>query len=274
MTGPPKPPRGRGAVSNPLGRFERLEIETVGAPPERVETRFLRDTSRSVIARNESPDVDFDASINPYRGCEHGCAYCYARTTHEYLGFSAGLDFETRILVKENAPELLAHELAAPGWEPQVLGLSGVTDPYQPVERELRITRGILEVLAEARHPCTLVTKSTMILRDLDLLAPMARDGLVSAFLSVTTLDRGVFLNLGSAVIIPEVFVKALNLARNLGHTVERVTAINMDFIRHYRPGVNVLDRPTADGGRAIQLTGHHEIMFPLLFASVLEELG
>ncbi|HTK55539.1 MAG TPA: radical SAM protein, partial [Gemmatimonadales bacterium] len=153
-------PRGRGAALNPTNRFETIAIERDPeiAGPERIDTEVLRDTSRSLIAYNDSPDVGFDASINPYRGCEHGCIYCYARPFHEYLGFSAGLDFETRILVKEDAPALLRKELSAPKWKPQTLALSGVTDPYQPLERKLEVTRRCLEVLAElAKYDAAMV---------------------------------------------------------------------------------------------------------------------
>jgi len=191
---PNRPPRGRGAASNPMGRFERIEVEAdpdslEGAPPERPETVFLRDASRSIVSTNASPDVGFDASVNPYRGCEHGCSYCYARPFHEYLGFSAGLDFETRILVKEEAPALLRRELTSPKWRPQTVALSGVTDPYQPVERRLGITRGCLEVLAELRNPVIVVTKNHLVTRDADLLGELARHRAAAAAISVTTLD-------------------------------------------------------------------------------------
>src|SRR5689334_7271310 len=166
----------RGSVANPPNRFERLQVEL--EPEEEADvvqrrTEFLRDDSQSIITYNKSPDISFDASINPYRGCEHGCAYCYARPTHEYLGFSAGLDFETKIMVKEDAPELLRRELASPRWQPQVLGLSGVTDPYQPVERRLRLTRRCLEVLTDFRNPVGIVTKNHLVTRDLDLLCDL-----------------------------------------------------------------------------------------------------
>ena len=170
-------------------RFERLVLEPEELPPESVATEVLIDGSRSIIARNDSPDVSFGASINPYRGCEHGCTYCYARPTHEYLGFSAGLDFETRILAKMEAPALLRAELLAPSWTPEVLGMSGVTDPYQPLEKSLRLTRGCLEVLAEFRNPVEIITKSSLVLRDVDLLADLARDRAAAVVLSVTTLD-------------------------------------------------------------------------------------
>jgi len=185
----PGRPRGRGTGTNPANRFTRLEVE-YDAPRGRVETVFLRDTSRTVISRNTSPDIPYEASLNPYRGCEHGCAYCYARTFHEYLGFSAGLDFETRILVKEEAPKLLQREISAPGYVPRPLDLSGVTDAYQPVERNLKLTRRCLEVLAKTGHPVLIVTKNALVTRDADLLAELARRGAAHVTLSLTTLDR------------------------------------------------------------------------------------
>jgi DNA repair photolyase len=187
-------PKGRGAAGNPTNRFEVIAVEQdpeVPAP-ERVGTELLRDTSRSIITRNDSPDVGFDASLNPYRGCEHGCIYCYARPTHEYLGFSAGLDFESRILVKEDAAALLRRELSSPKWKPQPLAMSGVTDPYQPVERKLEITRTCLAVLAEFRHPVSVITKNELVTRDIDHLQELASHGAAGVFLSITTLDADV----------------------------------------------------------------------------------
>jgi DNA repair photolyase len=186
--------KGRGASWNPHNRFEKLEyIVDEDAHVEENEsgprTMYLRDPSRSIIASNDSPDVGFDASINPYRGCEHGCIYCYARPTHEFLGFSAGLDFETKILVKEDAPQLLREELNAKKWEPKVIALSGVTDPYQPIERRLGITRGCLEVLAEFRNPVGIITKNHLVTRDADVLSDMASWNGARAFLSITSLD-------------------------------------------------------------------------------------
>jgi DNA repair photolyase len=203
------PAKGRGAVENPANRFEHIRVEAdrdaaeeaaraatdEGGEPgdpfdtSGVATELLRDTSRSVISHNDSPDIPFSHSLNPYRGCEHGCIYCYARPTHEYLGFSAGLDFESRILVKEDAADLLRRELAAPRWEPDTLVMSGVTDPYQPAERRLRITRACLEVLAEARQPVGVITKNELVTRDLDLLSELARHQAARVFLSITTLD-------------------------------------------------------------------------------------
>ncbi len=184
--------KGRGAEDNPRNRFERLDIlyePEVEATRERPKTEFLRDSTKSILSRNQSPDVGFDVSLNPYRGCEHGCAYCYARPTHEYLGFSAGLDFETRILVKPDAPELLERELARPSWTPQTLGLSGVTDPYQPIERRLEITRACLEVLARLRNPVAVVTKNHLVARDIDFLGELASHHAAAVFLSITSLD-------------------------------------------------------------------------------------
>ena len=186
-------PPARGAGSNPPNRFEHLSFERdADWDPEQdplPRTVFLRDRSSKIITTNDSPDVGFEHSINPYRGCEHGCVYCFARPTHEYLGFSAGLDFETKIMVKEDAPKLLREELSAPGWVPKVIALSGVTDPYQPVERRLKLTRGCLEVLAEFRNPVTVVTKNNLVTRDLDLLAELAGCRAAAVFISVTTLD-------------------------------------------------------------------------------------
>ena len=189
----PAPMRGRGAAENPKNRFER--VERVAEPVEGDDeqplptTQFLPDASKSIIATNDSPDVGFDAGVNPYRGCEHGCAYCYARPTHEYLGFSAGLDFETKIMVKHDAPELLRAELSKRTWTPKVIAMSGVTDCYQPIERKLRLTRGCLEVLAEFRNPVVLITKNALVARDADVLASLAAHHAAAVFLSITTLD-------------------------------------------------------------------------------------
>lgn len=187
------PIRGRGSAHNPPNRFETLHYEhdpdQIGSEEVSPQTVFLKDSSRSIITYNDSPDLGYEASVNPYRGCEHGCSYCYARPYHEYLGFSAGLDFETKILVKDKAPELLRHELSSPRWQPRVLSLSGVTDPYQPVERSLKLTRKCLEVLTEFRNPVQVVTKNDLVTRDLDLLAELAECEASAVCLSVVTLD-------------------------------------------------------------------------------------
>jgi DNA repair photolyase len=189
----PPPLRGRGSATNPKNRFET--IERVPEPPEDSDevsaphTQFYPDSSKSLIAFNDSPDVGFDASINPYRGCEHGCVYCYARPTHEYLGFSAGLDFETKIMVKEDAPELLRKELARPNWKPQLVALSGNTDCYQPVEKQKQLTRRCLEVLLEFRNPVVIVTKNHLVTRDIDILAQLATFDCIGVTISLSTLD-------------------------------------------------------------------------------------
>jgi DNA repair photolyase len=194
--------KGRGSVTNPTGRYERSRVvplqggegeerplheggEETGALP----TTIVPEAIRTIITRNDSPDVPFDQSVNPYKGCEHGCVYCFARPTHAYMGLSPGLDFETRIFSKPDAARLLREELRRPGYRPDVLALGANTDPYQPAERRLRITREILKVLDEHRHPASIVTKSDLVLRDLDLLRPMAARRLACVLVSVTTLD-------------------------------------------------------------------------------------
>ena len=193
--------RGRGTAENPTGRFEPLRyVEDPDAPPvlegdevedPRPRTLYLRDPSRRALTYNQSPDIPFEASLNPYRGCEHGCVYCYARPTHEYLGLSAGLDFESRILVKEDAPTLLRRELSARAWRPRVVAMSGVTDPYQPIERKLEITRRCLQVLADFRNPVAIITKSAVVARDADLLSELAAHRGAAVNVSITTLDAG-----------------------------------------------------------------------------------
>lgn len=188
--------RGRGAASNQSGRFEALAREAVqdgweiAEDEERFETREHIERAASIITRNTSPDLGFDRSINPYRGCEHGCAYCYARPSHAYLGHSAGIDFERDIYVKINAPEVLRRELSNPRYRPRPIAIGTNTDPYQPVERKHKLMRGLLKVMAETRHPVTIVTKSALILRDLDLLTRLARQGLVAVGISVTSMDH------------------------------------------------------------------------------------
>ena len=193
----PPPQKGRGAISNADGRYERFShvreddswgtLEAEDRPAAK--TTVLYDASRSIIARNSSPDLSFDRSINPYRGCEHGCVYCFARPSHAWLGMSPGLDFETRILLKPRAAELLAAELADPKYTPRVIALGTNTDPYQPLERTHRITRQVLEVLAAHNHPVAIVTKNHLVTRDIDILGPMAERGLAKVAVSITTLD-------------------------------------------------------------------------------------
>ena len=225
---PPAPPRkGRGATFNPKVRFEHAELDPFDdgwgslaelhaeAPPP--PTEVLPDASRSVLVRNASPDIPFEQSINPYRGCEHGCIYCYARPSHAYLGLSPGLDFETKIYAKLDAAPLLERELARPGYRCQPIALGTNTDVYQPHERRLGITRAILEVLAQCRHPVTIVTKSAAVLRDLDLLAPMAADGLASVAVSVTTLDPALARTLEPRAAAPYRRLETLGALRQAG---------------------------------------------------------
>jgi DNA repair photolyase len=184
--------KGRGANLNPPNRFERLHVEPLDDHWEddrTVETEFLVDTSRTILAKNDSPDLDFTYSINPYRGCEHGCVYCYARPSHEYLGFSAGIEFESKILVKPDAPALLEDSFRKKSWQPQVIAFSGNTDPYQPVERKLQLTRRCLEVFLKYRNPVEIVTKNFLITRDLDILRELASLNLVHVLISITSLD-------------------------------------------------------------------------------------
>src|SRR3954463_10929097 len=195
---PPSPSiHGRSASWNPANRFEKLHVDLGDedvvqidptseeeAKPRR-ETQFFRDLTKTIIARNDSPDVGFETSVNPYRGCEHGCIYCFARPTHEYLGFSAGLDFESRTMCKEDAPNLLRKELSSRRWKPQVIVMSGVTDCYQPIERRLKITRGCLEVLAEFGNPVAIITKNVLVTRDIDILSSLAARNAAAVNISV-----------------------------------------------------------------------------------------
>jgi len=192
----PQPPNHRGAGTAPPNRFltthreadpDIADLDPAEEPSP--QTEFLPDLTQTLLSRNDSPDVGFTWSANPYRGCEHGCAYCYARPTHEYLGYNAGIDFESRILVKHRAPDLLRAELSKPSWKPEVIALSGVTDCYQPVERRLQITRACLAVLADFRNPVTIITKNALVARDVDHLAELARHRAAAVFISLTTLD-------------------------------------------------------------------------------------
>lgn len=189
--------RGRGAASNQAGRYEKWTHDpfddgwdTIEAPVAALRTTLSDDTAKTIITFNNSPDISFDRTVNPYRGCEHGCIYCFARPTHAWAGLSAGLDFESRLFRKANAPELLIRELNRPGYVPKPIALGMNTDAFQPIEREQRLTRRILEILSAHDHPVSLLTKSALILRDMDIIAPMAAKGLVRAGVSITTLDR------------------------------------------------------------------------------------
>ena len=197
----PRSPRGRGTGLNPANRFDGIAYEAEPEPRTWVEeddglaphpaTEYIDEHAASILVRNDSPDVNFTWGVNPYRGCEHGCIYCYARPMHEYMGYSAGLDFETKIFVKRRAPQLLRDALVSPKWTPDVIAMCGATDPYQPVERALKLTRGCLDVLAEYRNPVAIITKNRLVTRDIDVLASMAADRCASVAVSLTTLDLG-----------------------------------------------------------------------------------
>jgi DNA repair photolyase len=211
-------PSGRGAAGNTVQRFAEMHLEyEPGEEPPKVPTKIFRDHSSSVITRHNSPDLPFAASLNPYRGCEHGCAYCYARPTHEWLGFSAGVDFESRIVIKENAPQLLRAELADEKYLPENLSLSGVTDPYQPLEKRLEITRGCLAVLAECRHPVVLITKNHLITRDVDHLAELARYQATATYISITTLDSSLARKLEPRASSPSMRLEAIRILAEAG---------------------------------------------------------
>ena len=271
------PIRGRGASWSPANRFERLHVDltdtdVVGDDPDesdmpRRATQYLDDKTKTIIARNQSPDVGFETSINPYRGCEHGCIYCFARPTHEYLGFSAGFDFESRIMVKRDAPRLLKTELSSPKWKPQLLMMSGVTDCYQPIERKLKITRGCLEVLAKFRNPVAILTKNRLVTRDIDLLSELARYNAVVVNLSVTTLDPKLQRILEPRTSPPAARLDAVKQLRAAGIPVGVMVAPII-------PGINDHEIPTiiaACAKAGAQFAGHVLLRLPWAVAPLFE---
>ncbi len=232
--------KGRGAIGNRAGRYEPYTRETVDDGWWREDelsplaTTVTDETCRSAISRNTSPDVPFDRSINPYRGCEHGCVYCFARPTHAYLGLSPGLDFETKLFAKPDAPRLLAEELRKPGYRPRPIMLGANTDPYQPIERKRRITRGVLEVLAEFRHPVAIATKSALVVRDLDILEPMAKRRLVSVGLSITSLDPRLARTMEPRASTPSRRLAAVRALSEAGVPVAVMTAPLIPFVNDH----------------------------------------
>jgi DNA repair photolyase len=252
--------KGRGAVSHVAHRFESRQREPDGdaldatladgddvLPPLATEVTF--EHAGRILAYNDSPDIGFDRSINPYRGCEHGCPYCYARPTHSYLNLSPGLDFETKLVAKRNAADVLARELAAPSYRPELVNLGSATDAYQPIERELRITRAIVEVLARTRHPFTIVTKSALVERDLDLIAPAARDGLCAVFFSLTTLDPALSRKLEPRAASPQRRLRAIRTMADAGVPVHVNLAPLIPFINE--PEIeSLLDAAAGAGAR------------------------
>lgn len=263
--------KGRGASENLRNRFESFEWvreREEGEEESGPATLFLKDRSRSIISRNDSPDVGFSASLNPYRGCEHGCIYCYARPTHEYLGFSAGLDFESKILVKENAPELLRKELSSPHWVPQVLAMSGVTDCYQPVERRLKITRRCLEVLAEFRNPVGIITKNFLVTRDLDFLKILAEHDAVAVFISITTLDDDLRKKMEPRTSPPARRLQAIEALSRAGIPVGVLTAPII-------PALNDSEIPSilkAAAERGARYAGYVMVRLPYAVAPLFEQ--
>lgn len=231
---PPELHKGRGALSNPEGRFESIRkqsesdgwdslVEPEDLPPLKTEVR--PDPSRSIISRNQSPDIPFSQSINPYKGCEHGCIYCYARPSHAYLNLSPGLDFETKLFYKADAATLLDAELRRPGHQVNSIMLGANTDPYQPVEREYKVTRGILEVLQRFHHPVSIITKSTLITRDLDILAELAKENLVTVMVSITTLDDDLKRSLEPRAASPRSRLRTVETLAQAGVPVGVMTA-------------------------------------------------
>lgn len=231
------PSKGRGATINIEGRFETLDREAFDdgwfdeSEPRRLDTTVTEERVKSIISRNQSPDVPFTQSINPYRGCEHGCIYCYARPSHAYLGLSPGLDFETRLFAKVNAAETLRRELAASSYRCELIALGANTDPYQPIERRYRITRSILEILADCRHPLGIVTKNALIERDIDLLAPMAARGLVEVFVSINCLDHDIARRLEPRCTAPTRRLEAIRRLHEAGIPVGVLVAPTIPFL-------------------------------------------
>jgi DNA repair photolyase len=264
--------RGRGSASNPKNRFEA--IERVPEPPEHSDdvsspdTQFYPDHSKSIIAYNDSPDVGFDASINPYRGCEHGCVYCYARPTHEYLGFSAGLDFETKIMVKEDAPELLRQEFARPKWRPQLVALSGNTDCYQPVEKHKRLTRRCLEVFLEFRNPVVIITKNHLVTRDIDLLSQLAKFDCIGVTISLSTLNAKLAASMEPRASRPE---RRLDAIRQLADAGVPVGYLQAPMI----PGLTDAEAPAialAAASAGATFSGYVALRLPFAVKELFEQ--
>jgi DNA repair photolyase len=272
---PLRPRKGRGAVGNATGRFEsevRVAFDdgwgSLDEEPLPLDTTYTRDSARSIIARNDSPDINFDRSINPYRGCEHGCIYCYARPSHAYLGLSPGLDFESRIFVKEDAAALLRAELSKPGYSCDIIALGANTDPYQPIERKLEITRRILEVLREFRHPVGIVTKSALVARDIDILAQMARDRLAVVSVSLTTLDRALARKMEPRAATPERRLETIAALSAAGIPVNVLTAPMI-------PALNDMEMERlleAAAGRGAKGAGYTLLRVPLEIKGLIED--
>ncbi len=255
--------KGRGTAENPPNRFEPIvyEPDPEADPGESSgpKTQYFRDAAKTILSTNDSPDVGFSASVNPYRGCEHGCVYCYARPTHEYFGLSSGIDFESKIFVKEEAPRLLREALASPRWTPQPVAMSGITDCYQPIERKLQITRGCLEVLAEFRNPVGIVTKNHLVTRDVDLLGELARFQAAAVFVTVTTLDAELAAKLEPRASVPARRLAAIEALARAGVPVGVMAAPVI-------PGLTDIEIPSilaAARAHGAQFTGHTLLRLP-----------
>lgn len=264
-----EPVRGRGSQSNATDRFAKHQVyldEEFEAPHPR--TEFMKDASRTVLAENKSPDIPFRYSINPYRGCEHGCIYCYARPSHEYLGFSAGLDFETKILVKEEAPERLAEQFMAARWTPEPIMLSGNTDCYQPAERRYQLTRRILETCLRFRNPISVITKNALITRDLDVLSGLAQFNCVHVTLSVTTLDEDLCAILEPRTSRPPARLRAIEALVAAGVPVAvNVAPLILGLTDHELP--KILEAAARAGAES---AAYIPLRLPLAVANLFEE--
>lgn len=272
-----RPHKGRGAASNQSGRYERLREsafddgwDSLGREEEEGQTRthVLADTSRKVIARNESPDVPFTHSLNPYRGCEHGCIYCFARPTHAYLGLSPGLDFETRLFAKYDIADCLRRELGRPGYRASTLALGAVTDAYQPIERDLGLTRQVLEVLSDCEHPVCIITKSAGVLRDLDILSKMARKRLVQVCISLTSLDRDLARKMEPRAASPLRRLEAIRSLTREGVPVSVLTAPLIPALND--PELEALLESAAKAGA--QTASYVLLRLPLEIADLFQE--
>jgi DNA repair photolyase len=269
------PVRGRGAQTNASGRYESLVRESFDdgwtaedVEPQKLATTLTAETPRVILTRNDSPDIGFNQSINPYRGCEHGCTYCYARPAHAYMGLSPGLDFESKLFFKPDAAKLLERELSKPGYRPENIQIGGNTDPYQPVERKLRITRSVIEVLQAFNHPFSIITKAALITRDIDLMAPMAEMNLARAAVSITTLDRKLARSMEPRAATPE---RRLDAVRQLSAAGIPVVVMVAPVV----PGLNdheieaILER-SAEAGAAS--AGYVVLRLPLEIKDLFRE--
>lgn len=263
------PLHGRGAVGNVAHRFQQLQRSPDRAPlPEPVRTQVASEEARSLLTYNRSPDIPFDRAINPYRGCEHGCTYCYARPTHAYLGYSPGLDFETRLIAKVNSVELLRRELSRPGYKVAPVTIGSITDGYQPIERHWRLTRGVLQVLLEARHPVVIITKNALVQRDLDLLAQLARRRLVGVLFSITTLEPETARMLEPRAAAPWKRLEAMQALAHAGVPVGVMVAPLIPFITDIQ-----LERVLAAAAQAgASIAGYTVLRLPHEVREVFEQ--